>query len=95
MEQITITSADQYEQVNWLQQPVFEFDDEAQALMTLQALREDLEGAREQVRHTMRWMDAAVRAAKEVANPQSIIAESGLARQTVYNMLGKDEAPEE
>lgn len=84
--------------LDWTREPVFKFDAEIDALETVQMLGEDLRAAREQVRQIMRYMAAAVKAARQVeesgerTQPQAIINHSGLARQTVYNMLG--EAPE-
>lgn len=80
-------------QVDWNKEPVFEFATEVDALETLMLLGDALEMDREQVRQTMRYLTAAVRAARQgsadgdKATPQAIINHSGLARQTVYNML--------
>lgn len=83
--------------INWLNEPVFEFPSEVDALEMLLALREELEAAREQVRHCMRYMSGAIQAARKVTedgervSKQAIIGYSGLARQTVYNILGEDD----
>ena len=80
--------------IDWTADPEFTFDTEVDALMTLQDLSEELASAREQVRQVMRYMTAAVKAAGEVAEEngapvkaQAIIGHSGLARQTVYDIL--------
>lgn len=76
--------------VDWTREPEFEFADEVDALTTLQELGDELRTAREQVRQVTRYLHAAVRAAREQtdATTAAIINESGLARQTVYTMLG-------
>lgn len=80
--------------IQWGKTPDFKFDTEVDALMTLQDLSVELEAARRQVREVMRYMVAAVKAAGEVrdeagwARPQAIVSHSGLARQTVYDILG-------
>lgn len=78
-------------EVDWVSQPVFQFDTEVGALMTLQDLGEQLEAARKQVEHVMRWMTAAVLAARHngegTTSKQAIIGNSRLARQTVYDIL--------
>lgn len=82
--------------LDWTKDPVFEFATEVSALETVHALGQDLTAARDQVRQIMRYMTAAVQAARRVeedgesVTPQAIINHSGLARQTVYNMLGED-----
>ncbi len=94
MEQLVITGPDDID-IDWTKEPVFNFDNEIDALETLSVLGDDLRAAREQVRQIMRYMDGAVRAARAVTEdgekvrPQAIINHSGLARQTVYNMLGE------
>lgn len=92
MEPIVITSADELD-IDWQKEPVFQFATEAEALSTLSALGKDLRSAREQVRQIMRYMNAAVRAARHNAEgdttPQAIINHTGLARQTVYDILGE------
>lgn len=78
---------------NWNEDPDFRFTTEVDALMTLQDLAQDLESAREQVRQVMRYMTAAVLAARAVeedgspVSKQAIIGHSGLSRQTVYDIL--------
>lgn len=78
------------ELVDWISEPVFNFPEEIDGLMMLQALGDELRQARKQVEHCMRYLTSAARAAHEAgATPQAIINESGLARQTVYNMIGE------
>lgn len=94
MEQKLMTGPNDLD-IDWTKEPVFEFGDEVAALETLTLLRGDLLAAREQARQTMRYMNAAVIAARKVeedgkkTTPQAIINYSGLARQTVYNILGE------
>jgi hypothetical protein len=84
--------------VDWVSEPVFEFETEVDALKMLQALSDELRSAREQVRHAMRYMGAAVQAARTVVedgkpvSKQAITRESGLSRRTVYAILGQEEA---
>lgn len=79
---------------DWTKEPVFQFETEVEALMTVQQLGEEIAATREQLKHLMRYMAAAARAARHNGEgdtqPQAIINHSGLARQTVYNMLGED-----
>jgi citrate lyase alpha subunit len=82
--------------VHWLHDPVFKFETEVDALRMLEILGDELKVAREQVRHTTRYLAAAVQAARQVTeddgkpvSKQAIIGASGLARQTVYNILGE------
>lgn len=82
--------------IQWGKVPKFEFSTEVDALMTLQDLRAELETARRQEREAMRYMVAAIKAAGAVTEvdgvpvkPQAIINHSGLARQTVYDILGE------
>jgi hypothetical protein len=83
--------------VDWTKEPVFDFISEVEALEMIAAIGDELRDAREHARHCMRYMAAAVQAARQVTedgkkiNPQAIINHSGLARQTVYNLIGKDE----
>lgn len=81
-------------ELDWTKHPVFEFATEVDALQTLTHLGDDLRAAREQVQQIMRYMGAAVRAARHNGegdtSPQAIIGHSGLARQTVYTMLGEE-----
>ncbi len=93
MDKVTFTGPIDIEtDLDWTKEPVFEFETEIDALETLQLLGEDLKAAREQVRQIMRYMHAAVNAAHHngegKTQPQAIINHSGLARQTVYTMLG-------
>lgn len=100
MEKIVIRDVDEMylpgtEQIDWTKEPVFEFETEIDALQVLQALGDDLRNAREQVRQTMRYIQAAASAARNgtrqdgKVKPQAIIGHTGLARQTVYDMLGE------
>ncbi|MEU4675107.1 hypothetical protein AB0F91_46010 [Amycolatopsis sp. NPDC023774] len=58
-------AAVEYE-IDWtVEQPEFEFTSEGQALKTVQMLGEDLAAARKQVEHTMRYLRAAVVAARQ------------------------------
>lgn len=83
--------------VDWVSEPVFQFETELDALAMIQRLGEELGSARKQVEHCMRYLTAAVRAASnpiedgKPVSKQAIISHSGLARQTVYDMLA-DEA---
>jgi hypothetical protein len=84
--------------VDWVSDPEFDFQTEIDALQMLQALGDELRSAREQVEHCMRYLTAAVKAAyavreDEPVSKQAIIRESGLARQTVYDILGEDALP--
>lgn len=95
MDKVTFTGPIDVEtDFDWTKEPVFEFETEVAALETVQTLGEDLQAARAQVRHLMRYMRAAVIAARHNGEgdtqPQAIINHSGLARQTVYNMLGEN-----
>jgi hypothetical protein len=89
----TITGPDDLK-IEWTVAPEFEFETEVDALRTLDLLSEELDLAREQVRQVMRYMSPAVIAARAVTEggdpvtKQAIIGHSGLARQTVYDILG-------
>lgn len=76
--------------VDWTHEPAFDFVDEVDALETVAELGEELRSAREQVRQITRYLNAAVTSARQQtgANPTALINHSGLARQTVYTMLG-------
>jgi hypothetical protein len=93
MDKIEIKNTDELVEsgIAWNREPVFVFETEVDALQTLEALGDQLKAAREQVRQIMRYMRAAVPAARHNGegdtNPQAIISHSGLARQTVYDML--------
>ncbi len=94
MEEKTFTGPIDIEtELDWTKEPVFEFATEIDALQTLTQLGDDLRSAREQVRQIMRYTGAAVRAARHTGEgettPQAIINHSGLARQTVYTLLGE------
>jgi hypothetical protein len=92
MERTTITGPDF--EVDWTKEPEFDFAYEVDALETMETLYNQLQAAREQVRQIMRYMTAAVKGARamdegERPTPQAIINYSGLARQTVYDILGE------
>jgi hypothetical protein len=76
--------------------PTYTFESEVDALETLQALANELESARQQVHHTMRYMRAAVLASQGTdgddlpVSKQAVIAASGLSRRTVYGILGDE-----
>jgi len=85
-----VPAAVEYE-IDWtVKKPEFAFDSEVQALMTLQNLGEDLKNARRQLQHVMRYMRAAVLAAREPmedgkpVSKEAIIGHTGMARKTVY-----------
>ncbi|MEV0149677.1 MULTISPECIES: hypothetical protein [unclassified Nonomuraea] len=92
--------------LNWTLDPVFAFETEVDALQVLQLLADDLNAARKQLHHVMRYMEAAVKAAGatvedgERVRPQAIINHTRLSRRTVYKWLGqagitdKTDAPE-
>jgi hypothetical protein len=93
MDAITITGPDF--EVDWTKEPEFDFETEVDALQALEMLGDELRSAREQARQVMRYMAAAVKGAgamDEGQRPtrQAIIGHSGLARQTVYDLLGKE-----
>lgn len=92
MEPIVITGPDTLD-LDWTKEPVFRFGTEVDGLMTLEELGHELRAAREQERHIMRFIKAAVLAARHNGEgdtqPQAIINHTGLARQTIYNMLGE------
>ncbi len=77
--------------IDWTREASFNFDSEVDALETLAELGDELRSAREQVREVTRYLQAAVIAAREQADtsPTAIINHAGLARQTVYTMLGQ------
>ncbi|MDH2424757.1 hypothetical protein [Sphaerisporangium sp. TRM90804] len=85
-------------EVIWNKDPEFDFVNEVDALETLVDLGDQLRASREQTRQIMRYMRAAVIAARnatddgERVSPQAIINHSGLARQTVYDILGETSA---
>lgn len=94
MQTVTFTGPiDVTTELDWNKEPVFEFATEVDALQALELLGDDLKAAREQVRQIMRYMTAAVRGARHNGEgdtqPQAIINHSGLARQTVYDILGE------
>ena len=96
LDKVTIRDADELIEhgVTWNHEPVFEFATEVDALQTVEVLGEQLRAAREQVNQTMRWIEAAIPAAhlngEGKTQPQAIINHSGLARQTVYNLLSEN-----
>lgn len=79
--------------VDWVSNPVFDFTDETAALKMLNALGEEVRAARTQEHHAMRYLKAAAIAARQVTedgkpvSKQAIINASGVARQTIYNVL--------
>jgi hypothetical protein len=94
MDRTAITIAGPNFEVDWTKEPAFDFAFEVDALETLEILDEQLRAARRQVREVMRYMQAAVKGAHsmdEAERPtvQGIINHSGLARQTVYDILGE------
>jgi hypothetical protein len=98
MDKVTIRNADELIEhgVTWNHEPGFEFTTEVDALQTVEVLGDQLRAAREQVRQIMRWIEVAVPAAHHngegETQPQAIINHSGLARQTVYDILKKETA---
>ena len=97
-DKITIRNANELidHGITWNHQPVFEFATEVDALQTVEVLGEQLRAAREHERQIMRWLEAAIPAAHHngegKTQPQAIINHSGVAQQTVYNILGADSA---
>ena len=95
-DKITIRNADELVEhgVTWNHQPEFEFATEADALQTVEVLSNQLRAAREHERQVMRWLKAAIPAARYngegKTQPQAIINHSRLSRQTVYNILEAD-----
>lgn len=93
LDKVTIRNADELIEhgVTWNHEPVFEFATEVDALQTVEVLGKQLEATREQVNQIIRWLKAAVPAAHHngegKTQPQAIINHTGLARQTVYDML--------
>lgn len=75
--------------VDWTKPAEFQFANEVDGLTTLQELGEELRQAREQVAHITRYLHVAVQSLSRQhhTQPQAMIRESGLARQTVYDML--------
>jgi hypothetical protein len=73
--------------------PTFKFHTEVGALATLDDLGSQLRSARRQVEEVMRYMRAAVLAAREPyedgeqTTPTAIIGNSGLSRRKVYQIL--------
>ena len=79
---------------NWLIDPVFHFATEVEALQALEALADERRAALEQAAHTMRYIKAAIKAARalpdeERPHPQAILNHTKLARKTVYQILGE------
>ncbi|MEV4806758.1 hypothetical protein AB0K18_42760 [Nonomuraea sp. NPDC049421] len=101
MEQRIITGPDELysaetpDGINWAEEPDFRFLTEVDALQTLQQLGDDLRAARQQVKHLMRYIEAAAVAARTgtiqdgPVKPQAIIGHSGVSRETIYGMLRK------
>lgn len=89
---------DGLDSIDWTEDPDFKFLTEVDALQTLEMLGDDLRNAREQVRQVMRYIQAAAISARNgtredgKVKPQAIISHSGVARQTVYNMIGERES---
>ncbi|MEU1883436.1 hypothetical protein ABZ470_39535 [Streptosporangium sp. NPDC020072] len=85
--------------INWRESPEFRFLTEVDALQTLEMLGEDLRSAREQARQVMRYIEAAVIGARTESgtvqdgpvSAQAIIGATGLARQTVYKILHRND----
>ncbi len=83
--------------VDWTAEPNFYFSTEIDALTTLQDLGEQLANARRQVDETMRYLRAAIVAARrpyktgEQTSVEAIINHANLSRRTVYGVL--DRAP--
>ncbi|MFI6308495.1 hypothetical protein ACIBCH_41935 [Amycolatopsis thailandensis] len=81
--------------IDWVSEPVFEFESEVDALTMLDRLAEELDNARKQAEHTMRFLKAAVRSAGELRedggkiSAKALIDHSRLARQTVYDILDR------
>lgn len=79
--------------VDWTVDPRFHFATEAEALQAVSALGDELRIAREQVRHTMRYLSVAMQTAHHGCEDGTRVAKlalasaSGVARQTVYDML--------
>ena len=96
MDKVTITNADEMithgiDWNNWTNEPVFDFATEVDALQTLDVLGEQLRAAREHVHQIMRYVEAAVLAARHNGTrPQAIINHGGLARRTIYRMLAEN-----
>lgn len=86
---------DNLDSIDWTEEPDFKFLTEVDALQTLEMLGDDLKSAREQIKHLMRYIAAAAVSARKgtvtegAVSPQAIIGHTGLARQTVYNMIGE------
>ncbi|MFI6485148.1 hypothetical protein ACIBH1_45070 [Nonomuraea sp. NPDC050663] len=85
--------------VSWVEEPIFDFPDEAAALEVLRLLGDDLEAARRQEQEVMRWLKAAAEAAHRTpgtagrgkgptVSKEAIIANSGLSRDLIYRWLG-------
>ena len=86
---------DDLDSIDWTEEPEFKFLTEVDALQTLELLGNDLKAAREQIKYLMRYIQAAAVSARNgtvqdgPVAPQAIIGHTGLARQTVYNMIGE------
>jgi hypothetical protein len=81
--------------IDWTEEPDFKFLTEVDALQTLEMLGADVRAARKQIEHLMRFIRAAAVSARNgtvqdgEVSPQAIIGHTGLARQTIYNMIGE------
>lgn len=77
--------------IEWTKPAEFDFANEVDGLTTLQELGDELRQIREHEKHVMRYLTAAAQAVRlqHQTQPQAIIRESGVARQTIYNMLAE------
>lgn len=75
--------------VVWGQPATFEFADEIDALKTIDQLGDELRSARRQVEEITRYLKQAIADGhRQVGvSPQALINTSGLARQTVYDVI--------
>lgn len=93
MNEETYTGPIQDDHINWTVTPRFDFATEVDALQTLVDLGERLALARREVDELMRYLRAAVPAARVngegITAAQAIIDHSGLSRRTVYGILAE------
>lgn len=88
-----INSVDDFDDLSmtaaWNVEPFFDFQDEVAALQVVDLLGEQVRDLRRQIAHTMRYLKLAANAAieQEVTSKNAIVTNSGLARQTVYNLF--------
>ncbi len=79
--------------VDWTREAYFDFESEVDALTTIQELGDELAAARKHVEHTMRYLRAAIVAARkpdengEQTSAEALIGHSGLSRRTVYQII--------